>query len=508
MVGQTLSHYKILAEISRGGMGIVYRALDTKLNRNVAIKILPPELVTDPERKRRFIQEAQSAAALHHPHIAVIHEIDEADGVTFIAMELIEGDKLSDVLGQQRLPVARTLELVTEVAEGLALAHEKGVVHRDLKPGNIMVTKQGHAKIIDFGLAKLVEPLGGDDSQAATALREGQTDPGKVMGTLSYMSPEQARGSRVDHRSDIFAIGVVLHEMLTGQPPFQGATGADTLTAILKESVPRLPALGPEVSPEASSDLQKSIDKCLAKDPAKRYQNMSDLVVDLRALWRRVESGSTSTVAAPAEAGAKKKLAMAIVGAAVVVVAGYLLVSRPPSRTEEPTSAAERMKIAVLPFENLGQPEDEYFADGMTEEITSRLAGVSGLGVISRSSAVQYKDTDKKSIRSVRSSASSTSWKARSGGRKAPTTAQDACGSRLSLSASPTTHIFGPKCTTTSRRTSFRSSRTLPSKLLDSWTSPCWHRNEKSCKRDPRRIQRHIRPTSGESTIYGHRTSS
>ena len=215
MVGQTLSHYKILAEISRGGMGIVYRAIDTKLNREVAIKILPPELVRDPERKRRFIQEAQSAAALHHPHIAVIHEIDEADGVTFIAMELIEGDKLSDVLSQERLPVARTLELVTKVAEGLALAHEKGVVHRDLKPANIMVTKQGHAKIIDFGLAKLVEPLGGGDAEAATAAR-AETDPGKVMGTLSYMSPEQARGSRVDHRSDIFSLGVVLHEMLTG----------------------------------------------------------------------------------------------------------------------------------------------------------------------------------------------------------------------------------------------------------------------------------------------------
>ena len=398
MVGQILSHYKILSEISRGGMGIVYRAMDTKLNREVAIKILPPELVTDPERKRRFLQEAQSAAALHHPHIATVFEIDEEDGVIFIVMELIEGDKLSEALQQERLPVARTLELVTEVAEGLALAHEKGIVHRDLKPGNVMVTKQGHAKIIDFGLAKLVEPLEGSDAEAETAAR-AETDPGKVMGTLSYMSPEQARGSRVDHRSDIFSLGVVLHEMLTGQPPFKGATGADTLSAILKEPVPRLPALGAEVSTEAASDLQRTVDKSLAKDPGKRYQTMSDLVVDLRALWRRVESGSMASVtAAPAQTPSGTKVVFAIVALAVAAalsVGGYSLFSRQPTSTEEEAPAAQRKKIAILPFENLGPPEDEYFADGMTEEITSRLARVSGLGVISRNSSSQYKDTDK-----------------------------------------------------------------------------------------------------------------
>ena len=171
MIGTTVSHYKILAEISRGGMGIVYRALDTKLDREVAIKVLPPELVSDPERRRRFVQEAKAAAALHHPHIAVIHEIDEVDGVTFIAMELIEGEKLQDLLRQDRVPLARALDLATEVAEGLARAHAKGIVHRDLKPANIMVTEDGHAKVIDFGLAKLVEPLGGGDSDVETALR-------------------------------------------------------------------------------------------------------------------------------------------------------------------------------------------------------------------------------------------------------------------------------------------------------------------------------------------------
>ena len=195
MIGRTLSHYKVLEEISRGGMGIVYKALDPKLNREVALKVLPPELVSDPERKRRFVREAQAAATLKHPNIGVIYEIDEVDGVDFIAMELIEGEKLRDVLQRERLPVARCLELSSEVAEGLALAHDKGIVHRDLKPGNIMVTELGHPKIIDFGLAKLVEPLASESSGASTALRN-ESSGGKVLGTLSYMSPEQARMDR------------------------------------------------------------------------------------------------------------------------------------------------------------------------------------------------------------------------------------------------------------------------------------------------------------------------
>jgi serine/threonine-protein kinase len=205
-------------------MGIVYRAVDIKLNRQIALKVLPPELVADPERKRRFIQEARAAAALDHPHIAMVHEIDEADGVTFIALELIEGEKLRDLMATGSLSPTRSLELAVEVAEGLALAHERGIVHRDIKPANIMVTREGHAKIIDFGLAKLVEPLVGDASDVETALRR-ETEAGVVMGTVSYMSPEQARGDKVDHRSDVFSFGVVLYEMLAGNLPFQGRTG-------------------------------------------------------------------------------------------------------------------------------------------------------------------------------------------------------------------------------------------------------------------------------------------
>src|SRR3989449_4043127 len=247
-------------------MGVVYRALDTRLGREVALKVLPPELVADPERRQRFVQEARAASALEHPHIAVIHEIDEADGVSFMAMELIRGEKLSDVLARGVLPAGRALEIGAEVAEGLARAHDKGIVHRDLKPANVMLTEDGHAKIIDFGLAKLVDALEmlSGDSGGETIVK-AETDPGMVLGTVSYMSPEQARGGKVDHRSDVFSFGVLLHEMLAGRPPFKGHTGLDTMHAILHDPVPPLPSLGGSVSVEAIRDVQRILAKCLAK---------------------------------------------------------------------------------------------------------------------------------------------------------------------------------------------------------------------------------------------------
>ena len=358
MIGKTLSHYKILDELSRGGMGVVYRAVDTKLNREVALKVLPDNLIADPERKRRFTQEAQAAASLEHPNIAVIYEIDEADGVTFMVMELIRGEKLSVVIEKERPSLKRSLDLCLEVAEGLAEAHDKGIVHRDIKPDNVMLAPNGHAKIIDFGLAKLVEPLGGDEeTEAHTAVRR-ETDPGVVMGTASYMSPEQARGAKVDHRSDIFSFGIVLYELMSGKPPFQGNSGIEILNAILKETPAPLPPLGGDVMPEAAFELQHIVDKCLAKDVRDRYQGMKDLVVDLRSAGRRLESttisGVRSSGAVPVASETPKRNTWLMGGGVAVgllAVVAILIFMTPTAQEPTPRQAA-KPSLAVLYFQN------------------------------------------------------------------------------------------------------------------------------------------------------------
>jgi serine/threonine protein kinase/tetratricopeptide (TPR) repeat protein len=370
MIGRTLSHYKILAEVSRGGMGVVYRARDVKLQREVALKILPPELVADPERRRRFVQEAQAAAALEHPNIAVIHEIDDDDGVTFIAMELIRGQKLRDVSEREKLAVSRALDLAGEVAEGLARAHDRGIVHRDLKPANVMVTEDGHAKIIDFGLAKLVEPLP-EESQAAT-LAQRETEPGVVLGTVAYMSPEQARGGKVDHRSDIFSFGILLYEMLAGCLPFRGASGIETLSAILKEPAPRLPASALGVSGELAAELQRIVDKCLAKDTAERYQGMRDVAVDVRGARRRLDSGSQPD-GSSRPARRVPLFWAAAAGALVLLVAALLYLRRPASDPAPSTSS--RPSVAVLFFENVtGDPSLDWLHTGLTEMLVTDLS--------------------------------------------------------------------------------------------------------------------------------------
>ncbi len=317
MLGRRLSHYEIKQELSRGGMGVVYRALDTKLDRDVAIKVLPPELMTDEDRRRRFVQEAKAAASIHHPHVATIHEIDEEDGVHFIVMELIEGEKLTDLLTRGRLAPSRVLELAAELAEGLSKAHDKGVVHRDLKPGNIMITDDGHIKIIDFGLAKLLQPFrppSDPTSDAETGFRS-ETDPGQIMGTVSYMSPEQARGEAVDARSDIFSFGILLYEMLSGGLPFKGKTGTDTLSAILRDSAPRLSELEP------ASELQHVLNRCLAKQPEERYQSAKDLVAELKHLKRDTADTQSGAPAPGASAGRQGGLVLAAVAAAVLLLA-------------------------------------------------------------------------------------------------------------------------------------------------------------------------------------------
>jgi two-component system, LytTR family, response regulator len=310
MIGRTLGRYRITEEIGHGGMGVVYRAHDTRLGREVALKVLAPGPSEDPDLQRRLRQEAQAAASLAHPAICVIHEIDEADGATFIAMELVRGFPLATLV-KTRLPPARALELALEIVEGLTEAHARGVVHRDLKPSNVMVTDSGHAKIIDFGLAKVFRPIDPVTSDTDTPMR-GQTDPGRIIGTAAYMSPEQVRGATVDPRSDLFSFGGMLFEMLAGAPAFRRETGVETLHAVLKEAAPRLPDAGLGA---AHADLVRILDKCLAKDPRDRYASAADLLVDLRMAKRRLDEkdaspargmeapAPTSTAVQPAVAG-------------------------------------------------------------------------------------------------------------------------------------------------------------------------------------------------------------
>ncbi|MEE9263198.1 MAG: tetratricopeptide repeat protein, partial [Vicinamibacteria bacterium] len=294
-------------------------------------------------------------------------------------------------LEKNPLPLGRSLELAIEVAEGLARAHDKGIVHRDLKPSNVMLTEDGHAKIIDFGLAKLIAPLSGDASEEMeTALRR-ETDPNVVMGTVSYMSPEQARGAKVDHRSDVFSFGILLHEMLTGRAPFRGASGIETLNAILKESAPRLPALGPEVSEVASFELQRIVDKCLAKDPKDRFQWMKDLVVDVRALWRRLQ---TDSMAPMAGSGAHRPVAAALgkqrwlffggVAAAIVLLIAALAVFFGRSPDVGAPTAQEKPSLAVLYFENnTGDPSLDWLRTALTDMLVTDLSQSPDIEVLS-----------------------------------------------------------------------------------------------------------------------------
>jgi serine/threonine protein kinase/Tfp pilus assembly protein PilF len=380
VIGRTLSHYRILAEVSRGGMGIVYKALDTRLDREVALKVLPEDLVADPERRRRFEQEARAASKLEHPNIAVIHDIDEVDGVAFLTMELIRGEKLADRLLEGRLEWARSLEIATEIAEGLARAHERGVVHRDLKPANVMITEDGHPKIIDFGLAKLVGPLSGEGSEGATRSAR-DTEPGVVLGTVLYMSPEQARGGRVDPRTDVFSFGVVLFEMLSGRRPFDGASQFEILQAIVSAPTPRLDAS--LVGSASAGEVQRILDKCLAKDPAERYQSMKDLVVDLRSARRRLESSSVVTTISKPEPRSRGPRALVLVALlAAALVAGLLLRRTPPAPV--PPTDASKPSLAVLRFENLsGDPSLDWLQTGLADMLITDLSQSTDLDVLS-----------------------------------------------------------------------------------------------------------------------------
>src|SRR2546422_4048173 len=300
--GASLSHYRIVSKHGAGGMGEVYLAQDTRLDRMIALKILPAELAANQDRMRRFTQEAKSAAALNHPNIATIHEIGESNGVNFIAMEFIDGATLREKIHQEQTDLRKLLRYLQRVAEGLAKAHAAGIVHRDLKPDNIMITRDGHAKILDFGLAKLIEqpPMSdGDSSEVATAVMPQHSSPGAVMGTVGYMSPEQAQGKtkEIDHRSDIFSFGCILFEAVTGQKPFAGESVIKALHMVVYEPAPSITHLNPSAPPE----LQRIVRRCLAKDPDERYQSIKEVAIELKELRRELETspGIDTTVPPP-----------------------------------------------------------------------------------------------------------------------------------------------------------------------------------------------------------------
>jgi predicted Ser/Thr protein kinase len=299
MVGTTLKHYRIETRLGKGGMGVVYRARDTRLDRLVALKTLPPGLIADPERKSRLLLEARSAAAITHPAIAQVYDIDEADGVLFIAMEYVDGRTVTDLIAAGELDLLGAIEIAIQIAEGLAKAHDAGILHRDIKSDNIMVTRDGHAKLLDFGLAKLVEP--GAEEPAPIigldrTLTRGRvhTMPGAVMGTLSYMSPEQARGKELDRRSDIFSLGTVLYEMVTSELPFKGETPLDTMHAIAYEEARPVTIVRRNLTPE----LHRIVFRCLRKNPDDRYSDARALAADLKRLKHDLETGTTTRLPA------------------------------------------------------------------------------------------------------------------------------------------------------------------------------------------------------------------
>jgi serine/threonine protein kinase len=430
-----LGRYQIRSLLGAGGMGEVYLAQDTSLNRKVALKVLPAELALNGDRMRRFKQEATAAASLNHPNIAHIYEIGETNGLNFIAMEYVDGMTLRDKIRNEDEELSKLLRVLQHVAEGLAKAHDAGIIHRDLKPDNIMITSDGHAKILDFGLAKLIEPQtnSSSGSEEPTILQQHST-PGLVLGTLGYMSPEQAQGKTkgIDHRSDIFSFGCILFEAITGRKAFSGQDQIDVLNKIIREPVASLATYNPRVP----ADLQRIVRRCLAKDPEQRYQDIKDVAIELKEVRRelqergvdatlppvlsasseaqtvlnsdatRVQSQprtaespvSAATRASSAEfivSEIKRHKTAALIGAALMLIIGMAATFGIRSYLHAKNTEIAVDSIAVIPFMNLDKdPNSEWISDGLTESIINNLTQLPNLKVIARSSVFRYKGVE------------------------------------------------------------------------------------------------------------------